>query len=163
RRDAGAARADLPGGPGRLLAGGAGPPAAADPGGRPGPRAGAGGLRGPPLARRHDRAPRGGRGPGPAAGRGPWVPPPPGRGAGPAEWAYRRAARGKFRLLTRLPGNEVFQLDLAERTLLLPRLPAEWDGLTVLHLTDLHLCGTPDLCYFEYVLERCARWGADLV
>ena len=31
-----------------------------------------------------------------------------------------------------------------ERTLHLPRLPAAWDGLTILHLSDLHLCGTPD-------------------
>ena len=27
---------------------------------------------------------------------------------------------------------------------MLPQLPDAWDGLTILHLTDLHLCGTPD-------------------
>ena len=68
---------------------------------------------------------------------------------------------GKHRLLARLPGNQIFQVDLAERTLLLPQLPAEWDGLTILHLSDLHLCGTPSAAYFEYVLDRCREWQPD--
>jgi len=42
-------------------------------------------------------------------------------------------------------------------------LPTEWDGLSILHLTDLHLCGTPDLVWFERVLERCRRQEVDLV
>ena len=48
-----------------------------------------------------------------------------------------------------LPGQLPVQRGAArsstlERTLRLPRLPAAWDGLTILHLSDLHLCGTPD-------------------
>src|SRR5262249_10747179 len=80
-----------------------------------------------------------------------------------AELGYRPAGTGTYRLLTYLPGNQVFQLDHVERTLLLPGLPAEWDGLTILQLTDLHLCGTPDLIWFERVLERCRRQEVDLV
>src|SRR5262245_47047012 len=37
---------------------------------------------------------------------------------------YRPSGEGKYRLLARLPGNEVFQVDFAERLLPLPRLPA---------------------------------------
>jgi predicted MPP superfamily phosphohydrolase len=67
------------------------------------------------------------------------------------------------RLLTYLPGNEVFSVELIERTLALPRLPAAWDGLTIVHLSDLHLRGTPDRDYFRFVMDRCADWNPDLV
>ena len=67
------------------------------------------------------------------------------------------------RLLSYLPGNEVFSVELVERTLCLPRLPAVWDGLTILHLSDLHFRGTPDRDYFRFVMDRCADWQPDLV
>src|SRR5579871_3210162 len=67
------------------------------------------------------------------------------------------------RILTYFPGNEVFQVELVERTLCLSRLPAAWDGLTILHLSDLHFRGTPDRDYFRFVVDRCADWQPDLV
>ncbi len=67
------------------------------------------------------------------------------------------------RLLAKLPGNEVFEVELIERTLGLPRLPAAWDGLTILHLSDLHFVGTPARDYFQFVMDRCAEWRPDLV
>jgi predicted MPP superfamily phosphohydrolase len=67
------------------------------------------------------------------------------------------------RFLTYLPGNEVFQVELVERTLCLPRLPAAWDGLTILHLSDLHFRGTPNRDYFRFIMDRCADWQPDLV
>jgi predicted MPP superfamily phosphohydrolase len=79
------------------------------------------------------------------------------------ELGHMPAGRGRQALLTRLPGNEVFQVELSERTLCLPRLPAAWDGLTVLHLSDIHLCGVPDRDYFRFVMDRCAAWEPDLV
>jgi predicted MPP superfamily phosphohydrolase len=72
-------------------------------------------------------------------------------------------AHGLSRLAARLPGNQVFTVDLAERTLRLERLPAEWDGLTVLHLSDVHFCGTPDRAYFQHVMDLCAGWEPDIV
>ena len=65
--------------------------------------------------------------------------------------------------MTRLPGNEAFQVDLAERTLCLPQMPLAWDGLTLLHLTDLHFCGCPDRAYYEHIMDLCAAWDPDLV
>jgi len=62
-----------------------------------------------------------------------------------------------------LPFNEALQVEFVERTLHLPRLPAAWDGLTVLHLSDLHLCGTPDRAWFRAVMDRCASCEPDLV
>ncbi len=73
------------------------------------------------------------------------------------------AGRGKRARLTALPYNQVFEVEFAERTLCLPRLPAAWDGLTVLHLTDLHLCGTPDREFFRAVIDRCADPVPDIV
>jgi predicted MPP superfamily phosphohydrolase len=79
------------------------------------------------------------------------------------EMGYRPAGHGKHRLLAGLPGNEVFQVELAERTLRVPGLPPAWDGLSILHLSDLHLCGIPDRTFFEHVMDRCAAWEPDLV
>ena len=65
--------------------------------------------------------------------------------------------------LERLPFNQIFQVDFIEKTFRLPQLPPAWDGLTILHVTDLHLCGTPDLEFYEQVLDRCAAEPADLL
>jgi predicted MPP superfamily phosphohydrolase len=79
------------------------------------------------------------------------------------ELGYKPAGTGKHRRLACLPFNQVFQVDFTERTLWLPRLPAAWDGLKVLHLSDLHLCGTPDRAFYSHVMDRCRAWDPDLV
>jgi uncharacterized protein len=61
---------------------------------------------------------------------------------------------GKGRALTRLPGNGVFKFDITDLTLGLPTLPPEWDGLTLLLLSDLHFHGTPSRVYFDRVLDE---------
>ncbi len=77
---------------------------------------------------------------------------------------YAPIGRTKHRRKCLLPGNQVFQVEFVEKTLALPRLPAAWNGLKILHLTDLHLCGTPDRDFYKVVIERCREWGtADLV
>jgi len=76
---------------------------------------------------------------------------------------YNPTGRGKSQMLATLPGNQICTCALEERTLRLARLPAAWDGLTILHLSDLHLCGTPDRHYFRVIMERCAAWEPDLV
>jgi predicted MPP superfamily phosphohydrolase len=70
---------------------------------------------------------------------------------------------GRRGWLTRLPGNECLTVDFSERTLRLPRLPRVWDGLTVLHVSDLHLSGVPSQPWYQYILRRCAAWGPDIV
>jgi predicted MPP superfamily phosphohydrolase len=71
---------------------------------------------------------------------------------------------GKLSVLTRLPGNCVFRLDVADLTLALPGLPAEWEGLTILALSDLHFHGTPARVYFERMVEELLRFPTpDLV
>jgi predicted MPP superfamily phosphohydrolase len=71
--------------------------------------------------------------------------------------------RGQSRLPALVPGNEIFQVEFVERELALPRLPAAWDGLTILHLSDLHLNGMPDKSFFRRVMQLCAEQEPDLV
>jgi predicted MPP superfamily phosphohydrolase len=74
----------------------------------------------------------------------------------------RAALRGDH-WLGGLPWSEIYRVEYRELTLRLPRLPAALDGLTVLHLTDLHFHGTPDRAYFEAIVERCNEWKPDVV
>lgn len=62
-----------------------------------------------------------------------------------------------------LPGNQIFHVDLVERELVIPRLPAIWDGIRLLHISDLHFCGRPGRGYFERVFHYCAKRPFDLL
>lgn len=70
---------------------------------------------------------------------------------------------GPYQALARLPGNEIFQIEVSQKTLQSPRLPAEWDGLNILHLSDLHFIGTLDLPFFEEVTRLSLEQQADLI
>ena len=76
---------------------------------------------------------------------------------------YRPIGNGKYRHLARLPRNEVFQVDFAERTFQFEKLPRAWEGLSILHLSDLHMCGTPDREFYRQVIDTCNEWQPDLV
>jgi predicted MPP superfamily phosphohydrolase len=76
---------------------------------------------------------------------------------------YKPSGIGRYRRLAQLPGNEIFRVDFSERLLRLPRLPAAWAGLSILHVSDLHLNGTPDRRFFEQVMDHCREWEPDLV
>jgi hypothetical protein len=65
--------------------------------------------------------------------------------------------------LVHLPGNETLQLDLWEHALELPRLAPELEGLSVVHLSDLHFTGRVGKHYFRDVVDRCNELEPDLV
>lgn len=67
-----------------------------------------------------------------------------------------------MRRIALLPGNEQFSLEVSTQTYVLPRLPKEWDGLSIVHLTDTHFCGAVTRQYFEAVCERAAALKPDL-
>ncbi len=70
---------------------------------------------------------------------------------------YAPSGHGKDARSCKLPLNQCFQVEFTEKTLVLPQIPEAWDGLSILHLTDLHLCGTPDRAFFHYVMEHCMK------
>ncbi|MEQ9069767.1 MAG: metallophosphoesterase [Gimesia chilikensis] len=59
---------------------------------------------------------------------------------------------GPYHYLAGLPFNEIFSVEFTRKTFQLPRLPQSWDGLKILHLSDLHYSGTLKR---EYFIELC--------
>jgi uncharacterized protein len=76
---------------------------------------------------------------------------------------FRPLGRGHVSLLARLPGNEIFKVEMAEKTLWFSRLPPAWEGLTILHLSDLHMCGTPGRDFYRIAMQLAAEWEPDIV
>ena len=72
---------------------------------------------------------------------------------------YAPIGHGRDAKLCNLPLNQCFQVELTEKTIVLPQIPDAWDGLSILHLSDLHLCGTPDRAFYHFVMERCMKAG----
>jgi len=71
--------------------------------------------------------------------------------------------RGKNWRWMSLPGNESLALDMIELELALPRLPPAWDGLRILHLSDLHFTGSVLRPYFDRMVDLALERPADLV
>ncbi len=65
--------------------------------------------------------------------------------------------------VAKLPGNQVLQLEIAERALEVPRLPAPLDRLTIVHLSDLHFTGRIGRAYFDEVVRLSNQLEPDLV
>lgn len=59
---------------------------------------------------------------------------------------------GPYHYLAGLPLNQIFSVEFTRKTFQLPRLPANWEGLTILHVSDLHFSGTLKR---EYFVELC--------
>jgi predicted MPP superfamily phosphohydrolase len=76
---------------------------------------------------------------------------------------YKPFGSGKYLHLARLPRNEIFQVEFNEKHIVLPNLPPAWDGLSILHLTDLHLRGIPDKVFYQQVTAHCRKWQPDLL
>jgi predicted MPP superfamily phosphohydrolase len=73
------------------------------------------------------------------------------------------AAPGVSDWLTRLPGNQVFQVCIQEKQLSIPRLSAQHQGVRIAHLSDLHMSGRITKSYFERVVEHVNRCEPDIV
>jgi hypothetical protein len=69
----------------------------------------------------------------------------------------------KARVLSRVPGNQILQLDLNDKELVVPGLPAGLDGLSIAHISDLHFTGGIARSVFDAVIDRACEMDADLV
>ena len=70
---------------------------------------------------------------------------------------------GKHAWILRIPGNESLRVCKREWEILLPSLPREWDGLSILQLTDLHFAPCYDRRFFELICEEAKKWESDLL
>jgi len=68
-----------------------------------------------------------------------------------------------IRMLLRLPFNQVLRVEVNEKVLAVPRLPHELDGLTIVHLSDLHFTGKLSKEFFDVIVRRTNELEADLV
>ncbi|MDY0164924.1 MAG: metallophosphoesterase [Thermoguttaceae bacterium] len=65
--------------------------------------------------------------------------------------------------LVHLPGNEILHLDLSERAIDVPRLPAVLDGFSIVHLSDFHFTGRIGKAYFREVVRLANQTQPDLI
>jgi len=65
--------------------------------------------------------------------------------------------------LVHLPGNETLNVDFAERVLDVPRLHATLDGLSIMHLSDLHFTGRVGKAFFADVVDLVLAERPELV
>ncbi len=81
-----------------------------------------------------------------------------------AKLGHKPVGDGKYKDFITLPFVDHFRIDFTTLTIGYADIPAEWNGLTILHLTDMHFIGTPSREYFEAIIDRCAEYGThDLV
>lgn len=67
------------------------------------------------------------------------------------------------RLLGTLPGNEATALSIDRKRLSLPHLPAELEGLTIVHLSDLHMTGRVGREYFVHLVREVNALRPDVI
>jgi len=67
------------------------------------------------------------------------------------------------RLLGCIPGNESLSVSIDRKRLALPRLPLELEGLTIAHLSDLHMTGRVGLEYFKYLVRQVNDLRPDVI
>jgi uncharacterized protein len=73
-------------------------------------------------------------------------------------------ARGlRASLFMRVPGNQLWQLDVSEFSMNLPRMSPALDGLSICHWSDLHFSGRIDRTYFEEIVRLTNAMQADLI
>lgn len=65
--------------------------------------------------------------------------------------------------LARVPGNEIFHLAVQQKSLELGRLPAELDGLSIAHLSDLHITGHLGREFYDVVVAEANALAPDFV
>ncbi|HEX3151952.1 MAG TPA: metallophosphoesterase [Gemmataceae bacterium] len=73
------------------------------------------------------------------------------------ELGHRPIGEGRHHGLASLGFNDLCRVEFATLTLKVPGLPAAWDGLTILHLSDLHFYGSLTREFFDFVIGRCMR------
>ena len=75
----------------------------------------------------------------------------------------RYGGTGMRNWLAHLPFNETLRPEILEYSVEMPNIPVAWDGLCLMHLSDLHFHGTPEREWYQAVLDHCQGRQPDLV
>jgi predicted MPP superfamily phosphohydrolase len=76
---------------------------------------------------------------------------------------YRPVHGREARFFASLPGNELLRIAVQRKTLRLDGLPCELDGLTIAHLSDLHMTGHVGREFYDVVVDETNALAADLI
>lgn len=79
------------------------------------------------------------------------------------ETGKRLGGAGFRNWLCHLPFNETLRPEIVEYVLEVDNLPSAWEGLRILHLSDLHFHGSPERDWYRAVLEQCSEPPPDLL
>lgn len=82
-------------------------------------------------------------------------------GAG-TSWKEIFVGQRPMRGLALLPGNEQFSVEVAVKKFALQRLPTQWNGVSIVHLSDTHFRGAVARPYFEFVCQKAMELKPDL-
>lgn len=79
------------------------------------------------------------------------------------ELGHLPISSGIVRMLSKIPFNEVMQLNVNEKVLAIPRLDPNLEGLSITHLSDLHFTGQISEEFHHEVVRRANELGSDLI
>ncbi|EAQ82455.1 metallophosphoesterase [Blastopirellula marina] len=79
------------------------------------------------------------------------------------EFDLAELATPVVRLAQRFPGNQIFQYVVTEKEMFLPRLPAALEGVTITHLSDLHLTGEFLPPFYQHALAAANDLQSELM
>lgn len=80
-----------------------------------------------------------------------------------AKLGHRPIHGAEVAFFASLPGNQLLRLHMHTKTLRLPGLPPELDGLTIAHLSDLHMIGDLTEEFYRAVVEATNELAPDLI
>jgi predicted MPP superfamily phosphohydrolase len=67
------------------------------------------------------------------------------------------------KLLSLVPGNQVLKISVDELHCKIKRLPQELDGLSIVHLSDLHITGRLGIDFFRAAVQKANELQPDLI
>lgn len=78
-----------------------------------------------------------------------------------ARYGSEIVGSGEYHFLTRVPGNQFLQVAVTERTYDFPLVA--FNELSILHLTDFHFTGIPDLQFYKSAIDAALEREYDIV
>lgn len=76
---------------------------------------------------------------------------------------FAPVAGNEAKFFLRVPSNQLLTIAVERKTLRLPRLPRQLDGLTIAHLSDLHMTGQLTRAFYDLVVDETNALRPDLV